>query len=127
MPQHPIGTAKYMKPWFYKTVAEVLTERLLRDAKVDVKIVPSMVDDKIKFSVDTAAAKLILPNVTKEEMEQLPDQFEIIVKHHYESPQAISSDFFFTFEVNIRGAEQQPNGEEKLQYDATPKDYRHEE
>jgi hypothetical protein len=111
----------------YPTVAGVLTEPLLRDAKVDVSIKPSMVDDKIKFHVDTASAKLILPNVTLEEMEQLPHDFEMIVKHHYESPQAISSDFFFTFAVNIHGAEQQPNGEEKLKYDATFKNYRHEE
>lgn len=84
-------------------------------------------DDKVKFHVDTESAKLILPNVTKEEMLQLPDQFEITVKHHYESPQAIASDFFFTFDVKVNSAEQQPNGEEKLQYDAKFKNYRHEE
>jgi hypothetical protein len=111
----------------YPTLAGILTEPLLRDAKVEVKITSNLVNDKVKFHVDTASVKLILPNVTKEEMQQLPDQFEMIVKHHYESEQAIAADFFFTFDVTINSAEQQPNGEEKLQYDAKFKNYRHEE
>jgi hypothetical protein len=111
----------------YPTVAAVLTEPLLRDAKVEVKITPTPVNDQIKFHVDTSTAKLILPTVTKEQAEQLPEQFEITVKHHYDDQQAIASDFFFTFDVKIKGSEQQPNGEVKLQYETTYKKYTHEE
>lgn len=111
----------------YPTVAAVLSEPLLRGAKVEVTIQPyKMTDNGIRFHVDTNTAKLLLPTVTKAEADQLPEQFEITVEHDYEDDKAISGKFFFTFDVTVKGREQEPDGSTKLQYDAKYKRFHQE-
>jgi hypothetical protein len=109
-----------------KKILAGLEEPLFKDAAVEVSCWSTMEDSVPVFHCDEKSAHLVLPDVTKAQLDSLSKKFKIKVRHYFENEQAEACTFIFTFDVEVEGSEQQPDGMYQLNYRAHLEDYEYE-
>jgi hypothetical protein len=112
-------------PALSKVLAFQLDSPLFQNAQVEVHC-QATPNEEAKFRCDKDSAKLLLPAVDKPTLDKLPKQFTMTLKHPFEDKQAQGATFYLTFDVQITGSKQKPDGMYSLQYEAKLKDYTYE-
>jgi len=110
-------------PALSKVLSLTLDEPLFQEAEVEGNFWALQEEGQTKFACEPKSLNLLLPEVSKEESESLPKQCQIKVKHRFEDEQAREATFYLTFDVQIQGFEQKPDGMYEPKYTATLKDY----
>lgn len=118
-------------PSKYPTLKKVLAEidaPLFSGATVEVDCWTSQEEGQTVFNCDPDTANLLLPEVDQHQLDSmgLPKAYEIVVRHGFETEQAMSATYYFTFDVEISGSTQQPDGMYELQYTAQVKEWSYE-
>jgi hypothetical protein len=114
-------------PALSRVLSTTLDEPLFQDADVQGEF--WALNDRsggVQFLCEPSSLKLILPPVTKEDSETIPKVCLVKVKHPFEDAQARATNFYLTFDVQIQGYEQTPDGMYKPQYTANLEDYQYE-
>ncbi len=113
-------------PALYKILSEKSEFVSFREKpEVEVSCWTYFEDGSLKFDCDESSLRLLLPTITRQEYESLPESFKLHVPYYFQDESGSGSWLYFDFIVKVKGANFFDTGEVELKTEHELIDFSH--